>query len=68
MPRSVFLLYQGDNTDGDRSTSARTPNAPLHPTTDHTLPVPRFTHLVSDPVVEEPWTSSGESFESGARK
>jgi hypothetical protein len=59
-----FYFDQGSNTDGDRSTSARTPNAPLHPTTDHTLPVPRFTHLVSDPVVEGLWTSSGESCES----
>jgi len=68
MPRSVILLKEGVNTDGDRSTSARIPNVPLHPTTDHTLPVPRFTHLVSDLDVEEPWISSGKSFESGVWK
>jgi hypothetical protein len=56
-----FYCNTHGNTDGDRFTSARTQNVPLHPTTDHTLPVPRFTHPVSDPDVEEPWTSLGES-------
>jgi len=68
MPRSVILLKEGGDTDRDRSTSARTPNALLHPTTDHTLPVPRFTHLVSDPDVEEPWISSGKSLDIGVWK
>jgi len=65
MPRSVLLQQQGGNTDRDRSTSARTLNVPLHPTTDHTLPVPRFTHLVSDPDVEELWILSGKSLDIG---
>ena len=65
MPRSVILLKEGVNTDGDRSTSARIPNVPLRPTTDHTLPVPRFTHLVSDPDVEELWILSGKSLDIG---